>query len=102
MGRTEELLGAAALLNHLDDTGLQLLDRGNVLGKNTHLAGLSGEVDLDDIGGLVDGLVAAITCQPTRSHSSRRARPPSSQLIRARLGAIKKSACFIPGGGATS
>lgn len=102
MGRTEELLGGAALLNHLDDTRLQLLDRGNVLGKDTHLARLSGEVDLDDIRRLVDGLVAAITCQPTRSHSSRRAHPPSSELILARLGAIGNSARFIPGGGATS
>ena len=88
--RTEELLGAAALLNHLHDTRLQLLDRGNVLGENAHLAGLSGEVDLDDIGGLVDGLVAAITCQSTRSNSSRRARSSSSQLIRARLWDIRK------------
>ena len=54
-GRTEETL-AAALLNDLDDTGLQLLNRRDVVGEDTHLTGLGGDVDLDGILGLVDGL----------------------------------------------
>lgn len=53
---TEELLAAAALLDDLDQTGLQLLDGGDVVGEDTHLSGLGGEVDLDDILGLVEGL----------------------------------------------
>lgn len=58
--RTEELLGAAALLDDLDDAGLELLDRGNVVGEDTHLTGLGGDVDLDDVLGLVDGLYSAM------------------------------------------
>ncbi len=54
--RTEELLAASALLNDFDKTGLQLLDGGNVVGEDTHLSGLGGDVDLDDILRLVDGL----------------------------------------------
>ena len=54
--RTEELLGAAGLLNNLNQTRLQLLNRGNVVGEDTHLAGLRGDVDLDDLLRLVDGL----------------------------------------------
>lgn len=55
-GRTEELLGATRLLNNLDQTRLELLNRGNVVGKDTHLARLGGDVDLDDLLRLVDGL----------------------------------------------
>lgn len=54
--RTEELLAAAALLDNLNQTGLELLNRGDVVGENTHLSGLGGKVDLDDILGLVEGL----------------------------------------------
>lgn len=54
-GRTEETL-AAALLDDLNDTGLQLLNRRDVVGEDTHLTGLGGDVDLDGILGLVDGL----------------------------------------------
>lgn len=54
-GRTEETL-AAALLDDLDDTGLQLLDRRDVVGEDTHLTRLGGDVDLDGILGLIDGL----------------------------------------------
>lgn len=45
--RTEELLASARLLNNLNKTWLQLLDRRNVVGEDTHLARLGGEVDLD-------------------------------------------------------
>lgn len=45
--RQEELLVAALLLDDLNQTGLQLLNRGNVVGQNTHLTGLCGEVDLN-------------------------------------------------------
>lgn len=53
---TEVLLAAAALLDDLDQTGLQLLDGGNVVGEDTHVSRLGGQVDLDDILGLVKGL----------------------------------------------
>lgn len=53
---TEVLLAATALLNDLDQTGLQLLDGGNVVGEDTHVTRLGGQVDLNDILGLVDGL----------------------------------------------
>ena len=55
--RQEELLAAAGLLNDLNQARLQLLDRRNVVGEDTHLSGLGGHVDLDDILGLEDGLV---------------------------------------------
>ena len=45
--REEELLAAAALLDDLNESGLQLLDGRNVVGQDTHLAGFRGEVDLD-------------------------------------------------------
>lgn len=47
VGRTEELLGGTALLDDLDETGLELLNGGNVVGEDTHLTGLGGDVDLD-------------------------------------------------------
>lgn len=53
---TEELLASAALLNDLNETGLQLLNGGNVVGKDTHLARFRWDVDLNDILRLVDGL----------------------------------------------
>lgn len=53
----EELLGGAALLDNLDHAGLELLDGRDVVGEDTHVTGLRGNVDLDDILGLVDGLV---------------------------------------------
>ena len=48
--RTEVLLGGTALLNNLDEARLQLLDGGNVVGKDTHLTGGGGEVDLGPVG----------------------------------------------------
>lgn len=53
---TEVLLVATALLNDLDQTRLQLLNGRDVVGENTHVSGLGGQVDLDDILGLVEGL----------------------------------------------
>lgn len=47
--RTEKLLAAGALLNNLNQSRLELLDRGDVVGEETHLSGLGGEVDLDDV-----------------------------------------------------
>lgn len=47
--RQEELLAAAALLNDLDESGLQLLDGRHVVGQDTHLTGFRGEVDLDTV-----------------------------------------------------
>lgn len=55
--RTEELLAAATVLDDLNQTGLQLLNGGNVVGEDTHLSGLGGDVDLNNILGLVDGLL---------------------------------------------
>ena len=48
-GRTEVLLGGATLLNNLNETRLQLLDGGNVVGKDTHLTGGGGDVDLGPV-----------------------------------------------------
>jgi len=41
------LLAAAALLDDLNKAGLQLLDRGNVVGEDTHISSLGGQVNLD-------------------------------------------------------
>lgn len=49
IGRTEELLVGTALFHDLNETGLQLLDGGNVVGEDTHLTGLGGDVDLDTV-----------------------------------------------------
>lgn len=49
VGHTEELLAGTAFLHDLNETGLKLLDGGNVVGKDTHLTGLSGDVDLDTV-----------------------------------------------------
>ena len=57
LGRTEELLAGATLLDDFHQARLQLLDRRNVVGKDTHLAGLGRNVDLNDIVGLEDGLL---------------------------------------------
>ena len=45
--RQEELLAAALLFNNLDQTRLQLLDGGDVVGQDTHVTGFRGQVDLD-------------------------------------------------------
>ena len=45
--RQEELLVAAGLLDDLNQTRLQLLDGGDVVGEDTHITGLGGKVDLD-------------------------------------------------------
>lgn len=55
--RKEEGLGAAVLLNDLDDTRLELLNGGDVVGEDTHVARFGGDVDLDDVLRLEDGLV---------------------------------------------
>lgn len=47
--RTEEVLGSATLLNNLNKTGLELLNGGDVVGKDTHLAGGGGDVDLGPV-----------------------------------------------------
>ena len=65
MSHTEELLGSI-LLDNVDKTGLQLLNDGNVVGQNTHLARVGGDVDLDDILGLVDGLRQLASIPPIR------------------------------------
>ena len=49
VGHTEVLLGGTTLLDNLDETGLQLLNRGNVVGKHTHLTGGGGNVDLGPV-----------------------------------------------------
>lgn len=58
---TEEGLGAAALLDDLDDAGLELLNGGNVVCEDTHLTRLGGDVDLDDVLRLEDGLVGTVS-----------------------------------------
>lgn len=58
IGHTEELLVGTALINDLDKAGLQLLNGGDVVGEDTHLTGLGGDVDLDTVGGLVSWTAA--------------------------------------------
>lgn len=45
----EELLGRAGRLNHLNETGAELLDGGNVISEDTEVTGSRGNVDLDTI-----------------------------------------------------
>ena len=52
--RKEELLAATSLLNDLDQSWLELLDAWDVVGEDTHLSGVGGNVDLDNILGVVD------------------------------------------------
>jgi hypothetical protein len=49
IGRTEVLLVGTALLEDLNETGLELLDGRNVVGEDTHLTGGGGEVDLGTV-----------------------------------------------------
>ena len=49
IGHTEELLASAAFLQNLNETGLELLDGGDVVGEDTHLTRLGWDVDLDTI-----------------------------------------------------
>jgi hypothetical protein len=56
MARTEELLASSTLLNNLNESWLQLLNRWHVVGKDTHISRLSGNVDLNNILRLVDCL----------------------------------------------
>lgn len=58
-GHTEESLAGATILDDLDHAGLQLFNGGNVVGQDTHISRLGGDVDLDDALRLVDGLCAA-------------------------------------------
>lgn len=79
--RTEELLAAARLLDDLDQTGLQLLDGGHVVGEDTHISGLGGQVDLDDILGLVEGLwLCGEVISSRASFPQHVIGPPSSHL----------------------
>ena len=47
--RTEELLAGTGLLDDLNETRLELLDGGNVVGEDTHLTGLGGNVHLNAV-----------------------------------------------------
>lgn len=58
-GHTEESLAGAAVLDDLDHAGLQLLNGRDVVGQDTHISRLGGDVDLDDALRRVDGLCAA-------------------------------------------
>jgi hypothetical protein len=53
---TEELLGRVAGVNNLYDTRTERLDARNVVGKDAHVTGGSGKVDLDYIGRREDRL----------------------------------------------
>lgn len=55
----EELLGGSGLLDDLDQSWLELLNGWDVVGEDTHLSGIGGDVDLDDILGGVDLLYSA-------------------------------------------
>lgn len=70
-----------------------------MVGEDTHLAGVGGDVDLDDILGLVDGLcVAAISSDP--SIGFRLESPSCRRLVsRAMISGIIE---FVPGEEGTS
>lgn len=54
---TKPLLGLrSSILNDLNNTSLQCLDRGNVVGENTHVTSSSWDIDLGDTLGRVKGL----------------------------------------------
>ena len=53
---TEPLLALAGTLDDLDDARLEGLNGGNVVGEDTHVTGLGGNVDLRHALGGVDGL----------------------------------------------
>jgi hypothetical protein len=53
-GPTEELLAPTALLNDLNQSRLQLLNRRNVICENAHLSGFCWDIDLDNILRFVD------------------------------------------------
>jgi hypothetical protein len=50
------LRGLSVVLDNLDHTRAERLDRGNVVGEHTHVTGRGGDVDLDDAGGGVERL----------------------------------------------
>ena len=47
--RTEESLASSTLLDDLNESGLQLFDGRNVVGKDTHITRFSWDVDLDTV-----------------------------------------------------
>jgi hypothetical protein len=56
MRLTKVLLGGGSVLQNFNDTGLELLDGGNVLGEDTHITRGGSQVDLLNLDVLVDGL----------------------------------------------
>jgi len=54
---SEPLLALTSRLDDFDDTGLQWLDSWYVVCKDTHVSRLGCQVDLDDLGRRVDGLM---------------------------------------------
>jgi len=46
---TEELLAASAFPDDIDYAGSELLNRWDMVGKNTHIAGFGGDVDLNTV-----------------------------------------------------
>lgn len=70
-----------------------------MVGEDTHLAGVGGDVDLDDILGLVDGLrVAAISSDP--SIDFRLASPSYRRLVSRSI--VSDIIEFVPGEEGTS
>lgn len=55
--RTEKLFAGAVVLDDLNETRLQLLDRRDVVRKDTHFTRLGWKVDLNDALRRVDGLL---------------------------------------------
>jgi hypothetical protein len=62
---TEELFASTTLLDYFNESRLQLLDGRNMICEHTHLAGLRGEVDLDDVLRLVDRLLTRVSPEST-------------------------------------
>jgi hypothetical protein len=53
---TEKLLATVSIFDDFNQTRLQLLNRGNVVGKDAHLARFCWNIDLHDILRFVDRL----------------------------------------------
>jgi hypothetical protein len=53
---TEEFLCEFCALDNFDNTRVQLLNAGDVVGKDTHITRGGSQVDLLNIGSLVNGL----------------------------------------------
>lgn len=79
---TEVLVGLAALLDNLNNTGAESLDGGNVVREDTHVTGSGGDVHLGDGLRREDSLTSAFetTTKSGESGSARRTQCSTRRL----------------------